>query len=579
MEPRESIRQRNPIRSERPVSRLNRTSLALGLALACPAIGLAQSPPATQDGAAGSIDHGLLTRAERDLEQGKLELAAERFRRIVEQGGSDRRVHLGLGRTLHAMGDHAGAVTSLVEASRFRERDYDVTLLLAEALLGQARVALADGDQMGAEYSLRDARRYFDTAAGYRPIEAAPILGASRVERTRGDESTALNLAIQACELDPEHVESFLELGSLRFAVYWSILGRQGAEAARDARELCRRAYAHVLDLQPSNAFAMNGLAWIAMQAGEKEAAAEWFHKSLLADPTLTDSYENLRDLLSGSMEERRRFVQLLGPVVNRTRTWRSGTERKRARALAHFRRGLAHLEVREAAGLKRDLSEAARFDPELAVRCNVLLAVGLFRDGQRDEAAGAIADLVAKDQLDGVLEAIQQSEDPRKVGLMIRGLADIQFKAKKLEPARDLYRVAAEVLDDSADDWNNCAFLYRETGRFEESFEAYQRALVLEEDNPSILNDTALILHYHLHHDLDLARELYGRAIEAAKGVLEDPAADSFARAAATQAAKDANRNLKNLDAGILSEADQRAARRRKPDKNRKPQKDPEIR
>ncbi len=55
---------------------------------------------------------------------------------------------------------------------------------------------------------------------------------------------------------------------------------------------------------------------------------------------------------------------------------------------------------------------------------------------------------------------------------------------------------------------WNNYGFFAREAQQYEESYQAYRRAMSLAPDNARILNDTALILIYHLHRDLDRAEE-----------------------------------------------------------------------
>ena len=54
--------------------------------------------------------------------------------------------------------------------------------------------------------------------------------------------------------------------------------------------------------------------------------------------------------------------------------------------------------------------------------------------------------------------------------------------------------RLCVAVPED-ADNWNNYGFFARESGRYEESYQAYRRSMSLAPDNARIINDTALIL------------------------------------------------------------------------------------
>ena len=149
------------------------------------------------------------------------------------------------------------------------------------------------------------------------------------------------------------------------------------------------------------------------------------------------------------------------------------------------------------------------------------------------------------------LLATLNTKASPRDEALMMRALADKMFRQNDLAAARDLFRLSAEILVTSADDWNNYAFFCRETRKYEESYAAYQHAIEIDPTNPCYLNDTALILHYHLHRDLEYAAELYGRAIEEANRVLADEKADSFVRQAAQTALRDASNNLALLKSG----------------------------
>ena len=104
------------------------------------------------------------------------------------------------------------------------------------------------------------------------------------------------------------------------------------------------------------------------------------------------------------------------------------------------------------------------------------------------------------------------------------------------------------------ADIWNNYALAARDVTReYEESLKAYEKALALRPEDPQIMNDTAVILHYYLHRDYDRAQSLYEQAIETATTLLAAPEKLSDEQRRATEQLKhDATTNLQNLAKGI---------------------------
>ena len=523
--------------------------------------------------AAVALDLTQLNRAIQELEAGDHELARERLDRLARNPSANRQVYLHLGRVELLLGNYTEAVDALVEASRFRENDYDVIIALAEALRLQSVAANEEANYEIAGMALEDSRRFFEQAAQLRPTAPAPWLGASRVALALGNPDQALQLLVHATTVDPEHVESHVEMGSQRFAIYWKLKGLRGAEAARDAQELCRRAYARALELDPKNGLAMNGLGWVALHGGEQEQAVDWFKQSLLADPTLTNSYECLSQIHSASLEQKKDYVNLLGAVVGAARSFGKGDARRFARAFSLYQRGLAQVASRNVNAMRRDFTEAAKLDHSFQAACNFQIARGLYRDNQYGQA-GELILKQAEDDLPGLLRVMHAQDESKEAALMVRSLGDKRYKNNALDQARDLFRIAAEALEDSVSDWNNYAFLCRESASYEDSYAAYMRALELDPGNPALLNDAALILHYHLHRDLERAKELYALAIEEGQRVLEDQAAGADAKETAKVAVQDATNNLKRLEAGIMSEDP--PARPRNPDrkpKDRKPE------
>ncbi len=94
------------------------------------------------------------------------------------------------------------------------------------------------------------------------------------------------------------------------------------------------------------------------------------------------------------------------------------------------------------------------------------------------------------------------------------------------MEAGRVFFRRMAER-HDLAEWWNNYAFFSRETEHYEDSYAAYQKCIALAPDNARWVNDTALILVYHLNRDLDQAEELLLRAKALGQDVCKNPFID----------------------------------------------------
>jgi tetratricopeptide (TPR) repeat protein len=139
--------------------------------------------------------------------------------------------------------------------------------------------------------------------------------------------------------------------------------------------------------------------------------------------------------------------------------------------------------------------------------------------------------------------------EQRSEVAGIVRFLGDRAHRDQRKDHSRDLNHVIACLLD-SADAWNNYAFLCRETKRFDEAYAGYQHAIEKEPDSPQLWNDAAVILQYHLPSPANAqkAREMYTHAIALADKTLAESGSSELARDRARQARTDAEKNLAEL-------------------------------
>lgn len=130
------------------------------------------------------------------------------------------------------------------------------------------------------------------------------------------------------------------------------------------------------------------------------------------------------------------------------------------------------------------------------------------------------------------------------------------------------LSEMQANTAPNTARFWNNMGLFYRDAGEplktsvreedlelargyFETAYRAYSSALALTPDDPSILNDTAVMLHYYLDRDLARAATLYKKATERATAELARTDLTPELRTIYETALRDSKNNLAKLESG----------------------------
>jgi tetratricopeptide (TPR) repeat protein len=188
-------------------------------------------------------------------------------------------------------------------------------------------------------------------------------------------------------------------------------------------------------------------------------------------------------------------------------------------------------------------------------------LAKRLRTELQFEPSAHALVLMVQRDA--SKLTALVAAEkDPTAVALSLSGSLGPLFNQVQggagvgggnAAKGKDILAALCAVDPKNADIWNNYGLVCRDLQAFEESLRAYEKALALAPEDPQVLNDTAVILHYYLHRDYERAQDLYEKSIEASTKMLETPDKLSPELKAATERVKqDATTNLANLAKGI---------------------------
>jgi len=224
--------------------------------------------------------------------------------------------------------------------------------------------------------------------------------------------------------------------------------------------------------------------------------------------------------------------------------------------ALAHYERAAADLLAVRAAGRAR-MSDwtLIRYHGDSLVNAASLHLHRAQAVLAESGLEAARPDLQAAEQQYGDALALRADDVDAHDGCA--ATADVYYQAGDLPSVRDAFARLAERFDD-AEWWNNAAFFCRETHEYERSYAAYERCIALEPDNARYVNDTALILLYHLERDLPHAEELFRRSIELGKAACANPFIEDDARESNFSAYTDAMLNLALLMArdGRLDEA-----------------------
>lgn len=477
--------------------------------------------------------------------------AADAFLELVRAEPGRLDWTIAAGRCLTRARRFAEAVAALEAGHRRFPGAIEIRATLAFALLAQAE---NDDAALHPAVLLAEAVEHAEAVLADRPDHEDARLVLAQARWQLGDQDGAVREAEEAVRLHPQRAGAHVLLGRIAGDRFRALLadyttrrpsGQEAADLVARIDAERRRAwqgYERAAALDPTRSHphvALAQLAWL-----DKDAAAMREHaaRALAIDPDAPLDH----DLLGRGLTWQARAA--FYAAIRERYAAAPGTRPAKAATL-RFHEGRAHFDGAAWAAARACFSIALADNPE-AVHAHWYQFLCAWHEGDHDLAERHAA-AYASHSAPGFADVVRALAGDRRgeVGAIVRYLADRAFRDGRREASRDLNHVLA-CLADTADAWNNHAFLCRESGRYEDALASYQHALAREPDSPQLLNDTAVILHYHLPGAANKAkaRELYQRAVAAADRQLADRTLPAAQRGSARQARSNALANLAAL-------------------------------
>ncbi len=437
-----------------------------------------------QDGPDGPDDP--LAIARERFEQGDLETALARAREAAAARAGDARAHLLLGQILDSLGD-SGADAALDRALELGSDDAYVVATAADVFAARVGDYIASGQSYLAADPRRRAEELYARWRSLEPAATLPLVRIARLLRDAGERPRARGHAFAAVARDPSvgpaHDELWAFLGAElpyeQLAGFYRALADSDLPATERAR--CRNYEAQVL---------------------KRSGDAEWRIALAALENGEPTTHISRLEMARGCYERAVGCARESGAIEP---TWLPAATDLVLDLEASIVRVFG--EEKDLSGAKR-ATEAARIDLEAV----------LLSDP---------ANVAAQRALEYVADGLLRAHAPH----------DERSEVEAMGELADFWTVATNLVPDRADWWNNLGFTARDSKRYEASFAAYSRCIELSPDSVRFVNDTGLILLYHLHRDLDRAEALFRRAVELGDtqypATRSDPAAEAEMRSA----------------------------------------------
>jgi hypothetical protein len=533
------------------------------------------------------------------LDAGRASEAEAVFAEAASADGNNLRTRMWVLRAWMDQGRSNDTLDELDELSRAGHSGADMNYLYGMAFARRAEGYLRDGvtdssvemNFVDAQEKLleavkADAARYHDAFL--------PLANAAWFEQ---DLETGRWAADRAVELVSSSPEAWLMRGRIAFAQFLAAQGEQPGSPEADAHwteatESFQSAVQHSgspveedARIRLAEAATQLGHAMVWKQKGPE--ATEAYATAIAWNPKGFDyerAVEFLRTAPRNPEDERPSgFQAALELAKSRIEASATPVDRKGSAWMLWWL-GWARFSAADWTGSEEAFQRVLELEPELS---NSWFYIGLARQYRKDS--------------EGALQAMHAGWDANPsemirtaagAGGALRAFESLLGWCATQKPPRNLdaaflAEMLAEAMPDEPRHWNNLGLFLRDEGErlehdaykkktpkpdpallkdlYGRSFRAYQRALELNPTDPQLINDTALVLDYHMDGAPADVERMYRHALSLVDATLAQPDLSADDRARFQQTSEDIGLNLKYLlepeaDAGSADEDDKDA-------------------
>ena len=486
---------------------------------------------------------------------GDLQKAADLFMKLCKAGAKDLEVLKSGARCLEQTGRYNDALDLLTEGKiKFpAEASFQVGLARVFNLKAASLLRSTGRLDQHAAFNLEDSIRAAKGVLKKWPDNRDARLILANSHYTIGQWDEAKSQAQELVKRFPNHPGGHIVMGDLAFE-HFKILRRRASVKNADtskaamakiagARDSARRHYEKALALDETRVVAHRKLGDVYAWNAELKKALTKYADALRIDPDAPISH----DWITKTLKPKERFAfykQLREAYLKRP-----GAEKTKEARFVWYAAAALFGDKKYKLG-EQLYAHSVTLNPTFLTGYYYAMYSAYFYREDEDAALLYASQYAAKApiQFADLVRTLPQASR-KGVRQLVEYLAKRALDKGFPAASRDLNHVLAAIVD-TADAWNNYAFMARESQQYAESGKAYRNALEIEPDSGQLMNDLGVILQYHkgTKKDLDEAKQLYKKAIAAAKKVLADEKVSGARKKVARQTVSDATGNLAAL-------------------------------
>jgi len=519
------------------------------------------------------------------IEHGRAELATGRtaeaealFTRVAAADGNALRSHMWVLRAWMEQGRGNDVLDALDTLNHAGARGPDLDYLYGMAFARRAEGLVADGvSDASVEMNFIDASTLLKTAVELDPVRYRDAwLPLARAAWFTQELETARWASQEAVTRLPEDGEAWLARARIAMSEFVNAEGGEpGGAEAEDALARALESFQKGLELlgpaegeraaKVARAATELGNAYLWRQRGADASAA--YARAITAAPASFD-YGQAFQLLAGAPKDPERPSGFRA-TLELAREALVGANRLQGAEAGVLLWWLGWARFNDGAWVECEqaFQEGLALAPEYT---NSWFYIGLARHYAKD-SAGAVTAMRTGWAADptSMVTTVASAGGSQRAFEGLLGWCASQEPPRNLDAAF-LAEMLTEAQPEEPRHWNNLGLFLRDEGErveyaalkkeapepdaawladlYQRSYRAYQRALELTPEDPQVINDTALMLHYHLDGDLAEVEATYHRALARLDELLQASDLTEEDRARFEQTKSDIGVNLKAL-------------------------------